>query len=153
MSANFSLEPSIEMTSQIDFEFFDHLFRSRKTLLRILAERGYNTKPFELFGPEEIEAMVVAGQNALRMDLERPKPSDSNITKCRVVYSTTKLKTKLSGFLYNLTDTEKGDDAVDPTNTEVIVMLAAPEGEPVAEMFHSAAYEQYSNKKLEESNK
>lgn len=136
------------MTSQIDFEFFDHLYRSRRTLLRILADRGYNTKPFENFGPDEIEAMVIAGQDALRMDLERPKPEDSNITKCRVVYNLTKLKSKLSGFLYSLTDKEKGEDVVDPSNTEVIVMLAAPEGEPVVDMYHSAAYEQYSTKGL-----
>lgn len=136
------------MTSQIDFEFFDHLYRSRRTLLRILADRGYNTKPFENFGPDEIEAMVIAGQQALRMDLERPKPEDSNITKCRVVYSLTKLKSKLSGFLNNLTDKEKGEDIVDPSNTEVIVMLAAPEGESVVDMYHSAAYEQFSTKGL-----
>jgi len=136
------------MTSQIDFEFFDHLFRSRKTLLRILADRGYNTKPFENFGPEEIEAMVIAGPQALRMDLERPKPADSNITKCRVLYNLTKLKSRLSGFLHALTDKEKGEDIVEPSNTEVIVMLAAPEGEPVVDMYHSAAYEQYSSKGL-----
>ena len=70
------------MTDQVNFEFFDHLFRSRKTLLRILADRGYNTKPFELFGPDEIETMAITSngilprQNALRMDLERPKPED-----------------------------------------------------------------------------
>lgn len=148
MSPFFSLGPSIEMTSQIDFEFFDHLYRSRKTLLRILADRGYNTKPYENFGPDEIEAMVIAGANALRMDLERPKPEDSPITKCRVVYSLSKLKSKLAGFLANLTDKEKGDDAVDPTNTEVIVMLAAPEGEPVVDMYHSASYEQLTTMKL-----
>jgi DNA-directed RNA polymerase subunit H (RpoH/RPB5) len=136
------------MTSQIDFEFFDHLYRSRRTLLRILADRGYNTKPFENFGPDEIEAMVIAGPQALRMDLERPKPDDSNITKCRVMYMLTKLKSKLSGFLYALTDKEKGEDIVEPANTEVVVMLAAPEGEPVVDMYHSAAYEQYSTKGL-----
>lgn len=136
------------MTSQIDFEFFDHLYRSRRTLLRILADRGYTTKPYENFGPDEIEAMVIAGPQALRMDLERPKPADSNITKCRVLYNLTKLKSRLSGFLYSLTDKEKGDESVDPTNTEVIVMLAAPEGEPVVDMYHSAAYEQYSTKGL-----
>lgn len=136
------------MTSQIDFEFFDHVYRSRRTLLRILADRGYNTKPFENFGPEEIEAMVIAGAQALRMDLERPKPEDSNITKCRVLYSLTKLKSKLSGFLQALTDKEKGDDVVEPSNTEVIVMLAAPEGEPVVDMYHSTAYEQFSSKGL-----
>jgi DNA-directed RNA polymerase subunit H (RpoH/RPB5) len=131
------------MTSRIDFEFFDHLFRSRKTLLRILADRGYNTKPYEHFGPDEIEAMAVAGNNALRMDLERPKPEDSTITKCRVLYSLTKLKAKLTGFLTTLTDKEK-PEYVDPATTEVIVMLAAPEGEPVVDMYHTTAYEQFS---------
>jgi len=136
------------MTSQVDFEFFDHLYRSRRTLLRMLADRGYTTKPFENFGPDEIEAMVIAGQDALRMDLERPKPADSTITKCRVLYNLTKLKSRLSGFLSALTDKEKGEDFVEPSNTEVIVMLAAPEGEPVVDMYHSAAYEQYSSKGL-----
>lgn len=136
------------MASQVDFEFFDHLYRSRRTLLRILADRGYNTKPFENFGPDEIEAMVIAGAEALRMDLERPKPADSNITKCRVVYILTKLKSRLPGFLANLTDKEKGEDIVEPANTEVIVMLAAPEGEPVVDMYHTAAYEQYTTKGL-----
>lgn len=136
------------MSSQMEFEFFDHLYRSRKTLLRILADRGYNTKPFEHFGPDEIEAMMIAGPNALRMDLERPKPEDSNITKCRVLYSVTKLKSKLAGFLYNLTDPEKGDESVDPKTTEVVVMLAAPEGEPVVDMYHTASYEQFSSKGL-----
>ena len=128
------------MTSQIDFEFFDHLYRSRRTLLRILAERGYNTKPYENFGPDEIEAMVIAGANALRMDVERPKPADSAITKCRVIYSLSKLKSKLTTFLTNLTDKKKGDESVSPLDTEVIVMLAAPEGESVVDMYHSATY-------------
>ena len=135
------------MTSQIDFEFFDHLYRSRRTLLRILADRGYITKPYENFGPDEIEAMVLAGQQALRMDLERPKTSDSSITKCRVLYSLTKLKTKLGAFLASLTDNET-DQYVDPTTTEVIVMLAAPEGEPVADLFHSTAYDMFASHSL-----
>jgi DNA-directed RNA polymerase subunit H (RpoH/RPB5) len=136
------------MSSQVDFEFFDHLYRSRRTLLRILADRGYTTRPFENFGPQEIEAMAIASGDALRMDLERPKPVDSNITKCRVVYSLTKLKSRLGTFLNTLTDKEKGTDYVEPATTEVIVMLAAPEGEAVADMFHSAAFEQYSTKGL-----
>lgn len=131
------------MSSESNFEFFDHLYRSRKTLLRILADRGYNTKPYEQFGVDEIESMVVAGQDSLRMDLERPLPKDSTITKCRVVYSFQKLKSKLPGFLEGLLSKEKAkEDVVNPKNTEVIVMLAAPEGEPVVELYHTNSYDQ-----------
>ena len=132
----------------MNFEVFDHLYRSRKVLLRILSERGYNTKPFEKFGPDEINLMVTAGQEALRMDLERPlEKADSQITKCRVVYSLVKVKNRLSGFINDLLDDEK-TDPVDPKTTEVIVMLAAPEGEPVVEVYHTAAYEKWGAHKL-----
>lgn len=131
----------------MNFELFDHLYRSRKTILRILAERGYNTKPFEKFGIDEIEAMATQGQEALRMDLERTAEGmDSPITKCRVIYSLTKLKLRLSGFLFGLL--EEGPDAVNPKTTEVVVILAAPEGEAVVDTYHSAAYEQWSQHKL-----
>ena len=136
------------MNIEKHFELFDHLYRSRQTLLRILADRGYNTKPFEKFGPEEIEAMVGAGAEALRMDLERPaEATDSPITKCRVVYSLQKLKQRLAGFLGQLNDDENPDH-VDPKTTEVIVMLAAAEGEPVVDVFHAAAYDQWVSRKL-----
>jgi DNA-directed RNA polymerase subunit H (RpoH/RPB5) len=137
------------MASETQFELFDHLYRSRKTILRILAERGYNTKPYEKFGIDEIEAMATAGGDALRMDLERPaEGTDSSITKCRVVYSLQKLKQRIQGFLRNLLDKEENEDAVDPKTTEVIVMLAAPEGEPVVDVYHREAYEQWVSKKL-----
>lgn len=137
------------MSSATQFELFDHLFRSRNTLLRILAERGYNTKPYEKFGPEEIEAMLIAGAEAFRMDLERPADkAESNITKCRVIYSLQKLKQRLPGVLSKLTDKAEGDDPVDPKTTEVVMMLAAPEGEPVVDVYHTAAYEQWVSKKF-----
>lgn len=137
------------MSTEKDFELFDHLYRSRKTILRVLADRGYNTKPYENFGPDEIEAMVVAGGDALRMDLERPATKDSNITKCRVLYTLTKLKNRLGSFLFSLTNkTKPTDDVVDPKTTEVILMLAAAEGEAVVDIFHTNAYEQYTSKGL-----
>ena len=136
------------MSSQTQFEHFDHLYRSRKTLLRILSERGYNTKPFENFGPDEIQAMALSGAEALRMDLERPaEASDSNITKCRVIYQLQKLKARLPSFLRNLT-AEDNEDRVDPKTTEVIVMLATAEGEQVVDVHHSASYEQWVKNKL-----
>lgn len=139
----------VEMTTETQFELFDHLYRSRKTILRILADRGYNTKPYEKFGIDEIEAMATAGGDALRMDLERPaEKADSTVTKCRVVYSLQKLKPRLAGFVRNMTEKEGNEDIVDPKTTEVIVMLAAPEGEPVADAYHREAYEQWVSKKL-----
>jgi DNA-directed RNA polymerase subunit H len=137
------------MSSTVQFELFDHLYRSRITLLRILSERGYNTKPYEKFGPEEIEAMLVAGPEAFRMDLERPaEKADSGVTKCRVVYSLQKLKQRLSGFMSKLLDKDESDDPVDPKNTELIVMLAAAEGEAVVDVYHAAAYHQWVTNKL-----
>jgi DNA-directed RNA polymerase subunit H (RpoH/RPB5) len=132
----------------MSFELFDHVYRSRKTLLQILSDRGYNTKPYDNFGIDEIEAMIIAGQEALRMDLTRETVAESPITRCRVIYSLQKLKQRLPGFLRNLTDSDENPDHVDPKTTEVIVMLAAMEGEPVVEVYHSAAYEQWSSKKL-----
>ena len=58
----------------MDYEKHFVLYRSRKTLLKILADRGYTTAPFEKFGPLEISAMISAGAEALRMDLERAAP-------------------------------------------------------------------------------
>ena len=47
-------------------EDFDVLFRSRKTMLNILDRKGYDIKPYEKFGPWEIEQMCVSSQkNAL----------------------------------------------------------------------------------------
>lgn len=133
----------------MNFELFDHIYRSRKTLLRILSDRGYNIKPFEKFGPLEIEAMVLAGQDSLRMDLERSADgTDSTITKCRVLYFLAKLKQKLPGVLHRLLASENEADNVDPKTTEVIIMLASPEGEPVVDVYHTAAYEQWSINKL-----
>ena len=137
------------MSMETHFELFDHLYRSRRTLLRILKERGYNTTPFEKFGLNEIESMYWAGPPALRMDLERSSEgTDSKITKCRVLYYLQKLKQRLPGFLAELTDKEDNPEAVDPLTTEVVIMLAAPEGESVVDIYHGKAYEQWTQKKL-----
>jgi DNA-directed RNA polymerase subunit H (RpoH/RPB5) len=123
------------------------LLRSRKTILEILSKRAYNTKPFENFGPDEITQMLSVGNDgAFRMDLERPSEStDTGISKCRVLYSIhTKLKPRLPYFLQMIQSKEDTADPVDPKTTEVIVLV----NESVAEIFHSAAYEQYQKHKL-----
>lgn len=124
------------------------LLRSRKTILEILSKRGYNTKPFENFGPDEITLMLsdrVKNDEAFRMDLERPAEStDTGITQCRVLYSLqTKLKPRLPYFVADLISPESSDP-VEAKTTEVIVLV----NEPVAEIFHSAAYEQFQKNKL-----
>ncbi len=144
------------------FELIDQLYRSRQTILEILKSRDYNTKPYENFGPGEIEAMLVATASnnkdvdrgtAFRIDVEREaKPdskwADSPIRKCRVIYVFTRLKNRLAAFMQKLTDSKASEDAVTPNDTEVIVILALAEGEPVVDAFHSGAYSSYSRGKF-----
>jgi DNA-directed RNA polymerase subunit H (RpoH/RPB5) len=125
----------------MDYETLHILFRSRQTLLKLLADRGYNTKPYEKFGPIEIAAMAAAGANSFRMDLQRTDTS-SPITKCRVVYSINRVKNRLASFVDEQIDAE-GDDAVDSATTELLIVLL----EPVVESFHAAALNAYVNKK------
>ncbi len=163
----------------------DYILRSRKTILSILAKRGYDTKPYEKFGYEEVEAMLKntgkedsgarAIGRALRMDLKRSAEStDTGILNCRVEYALSKLKaggssSALDSLLNSLlvgnaegiqepkeskkeikakeSKEEKFDDKIDPTNTEVIVMLAA-DTYPLSESFHARALQLWNTKKF-----
>jgi len=126
----------------MDYETLNVLYLSRKTLLTILAARGYNTKPYEKFGPIEISAMAAdnGGGPAFRMDLERPN-ANNGITKCRVEYSINRIKNRISGFLTSIV----GEDAAEPfdaATTELVVVVL----EPVVEAFHTAAMVNLTNK-------
>jgi DNA-directed RNA polymerase I, II, and III subunit RPABC1 len=125
----------------MDYETLNILYRSRQTLLKILAERGYNTKAYEKFGPIEIAAMAAAATPApFRMDLERP---NNALSKCRVVYSIGRVKNRLATFLDEQLD-EESENVLNPADTELIVVLL----EPVVETFHTAALSTFVNKKL-----
>ena len=134
----------------MDYETLQVLYRSRQTLLKLLADRGYNTKPFEKFGPVEINAMAAAatgsaGAGSFRMDLTRE--ATGPINKCRVVYSINRVKNRIAGFLDEHVgdmDAEEANDMVDPADTELVVILL----EPVAESFHTAALNALASKKL-----
>jgi len=131
----------------MDYETLDVLYRSRKTLLTLLAMRGYPTKSYEKFGPIEIAAMAAASQGtaspaAFRMDLERP-PGAGPITKCRVEYSINRIKNRIPGFLEGLTE-EGNDAAITPENTELVVVVL----EPVVETFHMASMNALASKGL-----
>jgi DNA-directed RNA polymerase subunit H (RpoH/RPB5) len=127
----------------MDYETLNVLYLSRKTLLNILAARGYVTKPYEKFGPVEISAMAAActaGSSApFRMDLERPN-AENGITKCRVEYSINRVKNRISGFVDSLLE---GDSAVTPDMEVVVVLL-----EPIVEAFHTAAMTSIVSKSL-----
>jgi DNA-directed RNA polymerase subunit H (RpoH/RPB5) len=125
----------------MDYETLTVLYRSRQTLLKILADRGYDTVRYEKFGPIEISAMEAAGPTAFQMDLEQAAdtseqaaPATGAITKCRVVYSLARIKNRLESFMADLLD-EEMLNPIDPTTTEVIVILL----EPVVAAFHAAA--------------
>lgn len=122
----------------MDYETLTILYRSRQTLLKLLADRGYNTKPYEKFGPVEISAMAAAGPSSFHMDLERPT---GEITKCRVIYSINRVKNRLGSFL---DEEEESENAINPATTELIVMLL----EPIVETFHTAALNAFVTKKL-----
>ena len=126
----------------MNYEELDILYRSRKTLLEILKEDGYDTKNYENFGPWEIEAMVAGGLPALTMDLKRGADAVGQpIQRCLVVYSLQKLKQRLSGFLSILkNDTEP---KVDPATTEIVVVVL----EDVADVFHAAALNEWVSEK------
>lgn len=123
----------------MNYETIDVLYKSRLTLLKILAGRGYNTKPYEKFGPIEIGAMVAAGDEALRMDLERPAEGTGRLTKCRVMYSQARVKTRMNTFIEQAVGEESG---FDNTTTELIVICL----EPIVEAFHTAALTAFSAK-------
>jgi DNA-directed RNA polymerase subunit H (RpoH/RPB5) len=124
----------------MNYEDLDILYRSRKTLLGILKEDGYNTTNYENFGPWEIEAMVDGGQASLTMDMKRE--SAEPIQRCIVVYSLQKLKQRIGTFLNLLTTGT--EPPIDPLTTEIVVIVL----EDVADVFHAAALNEWVTKKL-----
>jgi DNA-directed RNA polymerase subunit H (RpoH/RPB5) len=130
----------------MDFDTIDVLYRSRQTLLAILKAKGYNTTPYEKFGPFEVEAMAAGDREVtLQMDLEREVPADAGIpAKCRVEYAIPKVKNRLAGFLNRLLEDEDGQPVFDPKETEIIVITL----EAIGDTFTNAALQRWSSSKL-----
>jgi DNA-directed RNA polymerase I, II, and III subunit RPABC1 len=123
----------------MDFETVDVLFRSRQTLLQILKAKGYNTTPYENFGPFEIQMMAAANrEKTLRMDLERDAEGQA-ITNCRVEYAIPRVKTRLKKYLEDLKE-----EKIDPTTTELIIITL----EPIGDSVNTAAWNLWSTEKL-----
>jgi DNA-directed RNA polymerase subunit H (RpoH/RPB5) len=130
----------------MDFDTIDVLYRSRKTLLTILKAKGYNTTPYEKFGPFEVEAMAAGDREVtLRMDLEREVPEGAGIpAKCRVEYAIPKVKNRLAGFMTRLLEDEDGQPLFDPATTEIVIITL----EAIGDTFTNAALQQWTNSKL-----
>lgn len=132
----------------MDFETIDILYRSRQTLLEIQRQKGYNTKPYDKFGPFEIEKMAAGDkENTLGMVLERKVPEGVNApATCRIEYALPRVKNRLPGFIAKLVQALEGDDeaSFDATAVEIIVITT----ESIGDTFHNAAQNLLATKKL-----
>jgi DNA-directed RNA polymerase subunit H (RpoH/RPB5) len=130
----------------MDFETLDILYRSRQTLLQILKAKGYNTVPFEKFGPFEIEMMSSDNkEKTLNMELKRELPEGSKSpTICRVEYAIPRVKNRLPGFLNRLLTDEDGTDVINTDTTEIIVITL----EAIGDTFNSHALREWSKRSL-----
>jgi DNA-directed RNA polymerase subunit H len=118
----------------MDEHVIDILFRSRKTLLKILEEKGYNITPYEKFGPEEIKAMIVSEKkNNLKMEFVHNEKE----TKFVVLYRLNKVKQSLVKLINSLNDEESDDYIPNIENTIVYVIVLEPVNS--VDVFHNAA--------------
>jgi DNA-directed RNA polymerase subunit H (RpoH/RPB5) len=124
-------------------DIVDTLYRSRKTLLDILKQSGYNTTPFLKFSHKEILEMLKGGEKAFWMDLVKEGDSKAPFQNCRVMYAMNKIKTRMLNWLSKLTNTD-AEEYVDPSTTELVVICM----EPIVQAFHTASYDLWNKHKL-----
>jgi DNA-directed RNA polymerase subunit H (RpoH/RPB5) len=134
----------------MDFETIDILYRSRQTLLEIQRKKGYNTKPYDKFGPFEVEKMSAGDkENALGITLTRPVAEGVNApATCYIEYALPKVKNRLAGYVTRLLGSiqEAGgsEKPVDFTKIEVIILTI----ESIGDTFHNYAQNMYNSEKL-----
>lgn len=125
-------------------EVIDILFRSRKTLISILKEKGYDTLSYEKFGPWEIESMIQTEKvNSLGMKLSKKEDTKSQIRNCVVIYRLNRLKQSIQTFVNSFFDEESDDFISEPSSTEVIVVLLEPVNN--VDVFHNASLGAFQN--------
>ena len=122
----------------MSFEQIDALYRSRVTILKLIAQQGYNTVPFERFSPREIELMANA-KEALDFTAET-EGSDEDRRFCRVMYASPRFnKTKMDEFI---ADMELEKDQLE--RTEFIVMLT----DDIVDAHHASALQHWFKDKI-----
>lgn len=127
----------------MDAKIIEILFRSRKTLLNILSEKGYDITPFEKFGPWEIEAMISSEKkNSLKMELEQKEIQSGK--KCLVLYRLNRVKNNLAKFIADLMNADS--DEYIPNIESYMIYVIVLEPINTADLFHTAAYNAHAQK-------
>jgi DNA-directed RNA polymerase I, II, and III subunit RPABC1 len=121
----------------MSFELIDALYRSRKTVLSLLARRGYNVVPFERFSPREVELMANAKGS---LDFRAEKESEDDKQICHVLYYMTRFnRNKMMSFIDELKLSEE-----EISNSEFIIML----NDEVTDAHHVAALKHFITRKI-----
>lgn len=110
-----------------NFVFIDNVYRSRLTLLDILAARDYDVDKYRKFSPAEAAA-AVSSFSSLGFKVSK-KDDESKV--CDVRYANIS-RQKMETFFDDIDDD-------DTENTEVIVMMTGP----VSDAHHMIALKQY----------
>ena len=122
----------------MSFEQIDALYRSRVTILKLLAQQGYNTVPFERFSTREIELMATT-KEALDFVAETEGQEEER-RFCRVMYASPRFnKTKMDEFIADL-ELEKEQ----LERTEFIVMLT----DDIVDAHHASSIQHWFKNKV-----
>ena len=125
----------------------DILIRSRVTILDLLEDRGYNTKPYrKMIGSELVKLINSSDRpDALRMDFQSKADTGK---KALVIYEIGNIKQSVStGDFVKKLITEK---EVDPVTTEVIVIFMSKKDNNSDDMesFNKCAFEAWTKHTL-----
>ena len=134
------------MSSKLTPGITDTLIRSRKTILDVLEDRGYDTKVYQNISPEQIVALAEGSSRALDIVVKRRQEKPSPTCPCDraiVMYSIhDNLITKIrkGDYLPQLFET----DSVITKADDVIIII----NEPYNESFDKASLQMWQNSKI-----
>lgn len=119
-----------------DIELLDLIARTRPTIVEILKNRGYDVSVYENESPADIATLATKPAN-LQMNVKRVEGSTAPLENCIVMYWVeSPVRLKVENELKKIVDTSTyPDTAMDPTKTEVVIVLA----EPFHDVFHIQA--------------
>jgi DNA-directed RNA polymerase I, II, and III subunit RPABC1 len=124
----------------MDSDTIDFIIRSRRTILEIVEERGYNVDSYKDVSPEDI--LKIATTSSQLLKIVATKTVDDITKRCIVLYWVENaVRLRLETEINALYDTDN-DNHYEPSD-EIIVILA----EPFHEVFHVQASKQWITRK------